>query len=111
VLFSGDTVHGPVGADHPDPEHWGRAPSLYLAASYGYVRYLGPRVTRLQASLRPILAEAFDLICSAHSMPYRRGAKAALTRLLSLDWEALLRAGRRPIVYTELLEPDAPAQT
>jgi glyoxylase-like metal-dependent hydrolase (beta-lactamase superfamily II) len=114
VLFTGDLLNGPCAPDQPTPYRGRRAPGLYAGVRWSHLARL-PDVARLRAGLRRLLAEDFDLVCGAHGLPFgapagaapRPGpdpvARAALVRLLELDWVAAVGAGRLPAV------PGAPA--
>lgn len=96
VLFTGDTLCGQFNPDNPEnADHLRAAQGLYLGAGPFYLKLSHP--DRLKDSLRPLLDLEFDLICGAHGVPVR-GAKDALRRLLALDWQPLLEAGKHPYV-------------
>lgn len=98
VLFTGDAINGAICPDNPhNAEHPRAVTGLYLGAGPFYLQVSDPEA--LKESLRPLLTERIDLICGAHGAPYRGDGRAALERLLALDWPPLLQAGRFP--YTE----------
>jgi hypothetical protein len=116
VLFTGDLLNGPCVPDQPTPYHGRRAPGLYAGVRWSHLARL-PDPARLRAGLRRLLAEDFDLVCGAHGLPFGAGplpagapagaapplgpgtgARAALIRLLELDWAAAIGAGRLPAV-------------
>jgi hypothetical protein len=95
VLFTGDAINGRANQEHPGAAESPRGePGLYVgAASY----YLGhPDPARLQDSLRLALdaldVDEIDLICGAHSEPYRDRPAETLAALLALDWAPFLAA-------------------
>ncbi len=96
VLFSGDAILGELNPQDPRPNHWRRAPGLYLFLH-------GPSDrARFQAAFRRLLDEDFDLILSAHSVVVPANGtsipgetpKAALARLLETG-----RVIERPMGY------------
>jgi glyoxylase-like metal-dependent hydrolase (beta-lactamase superfamily II) len=96
VLFTGDTLCGAIAPENPaNADHPRAAAGLYLGAGPFYLKLERP--DRLNESLRPLLDEAFDLICGAHGVPVRN-AKPALAALLDVDWTPLLKDGRHPYV-------------
>ena len=81
VLFSGDILNGQVEPDLVDESHFRREPGLYIGARPQYVeRHVNPAA--LRASLERLAQEEFDLICGAHSLPFRDDPKTALARLI-----------------------------
>jgi glyoxylase-like metal-dependent hydrolase (beta-lactamase superfamily II) len=93
VLFTGDVLNGGSEPRHPAfAELDRRAHGLYAGVSREHVQRVGPEA--LRRALQPLLREPVDLICGGHGLPVRRHARSALERLLSLDWAALIAAGR-----------------
>ena len=96
VLFSGDAILGELNPRDPRPDHWRRAPGLYL-----FLHGPGDR-QRFQDAFRRLLDEEFDLILSAHSVVVRANGtsisgqtpKSALARLLDTG-----RVIERPMGY------------
>jgi hypothetical protein len=76
VLFSGDAILGQLNPEDPRADHWRRAPGVYL-----WLHGRGD-LARFRAAFAPVLQEAFDLVCSAHSVVLRRHPKAGVARLL-----------------------------
>jgi len=106
VLFTGDAINGQAPEHQSGLDDWRRAPGLYVVVGTTMVAWLADP-PRLQAGLRRALAEDFTLLCGAHAQPYREHPKAALAQLLAQDWAAILLAGGRPAVYTDLLRHTA----
>ena len=81
VVFSGDILNGQVEPDLSHETHFRRQPGLYFGSRALYVeRHVNPAA--LKASLERLLQEDFDLICGAHSKPFRDNPKAALAHLI-----------------------------
>ena len=99
VLFTGDALNGRCDPEQPNPYYLRRTTGLYVGVRRRYLERLADPIC-LQAGLRRLLAEDFDLVCGAHGVPYCSDAKGSLAQLLAMDWSTALVSGGLPCVLS-----------